>query len=168
MVSARAARHLGPCAMFFQVAMPACSRAFSPQLLPPTPRASCHCLLPPCSSAWKGIACSTWRVTEIRLPCLRGLCYDLGGTLAPGLAGASALEVIDLRANSIGGLQGLVGAQAVCLELRSRGRLGMWPCERRALPPFAKIAACTHSSRPLAPAALQRARCRRSGGRWAA
>lgn len=56
--------------------------------------------------AWRGVVCEGGRVTEVRLPCLRGRCYDLRGTLPGALAGATALKAIDFRGNSLGGWVG--------------------------------------------------------------
>lgn len=53
--------------------------------------------------AWRGITCSNGRVTQIELPCLRTMCYNLRGQLPAALAGASALQLLDFRGNSIGG-----------------------------------------------------------------
>ena len=56
--------------------------------------------LPACN--WAGIACRGWRVTQLQLSCSSGgLC--LSGTLAPQLAGASALESVLLRGHSLQG-----------------------------------------------------------------
>lgn len=54
----------------------------------------------PC--AWTGLACNASRVVAVWLPCLRDYCFAVGGTLAPGLANATALEYIELAGNSIG------------------------------------------------------------------
>lgn len=53
--------------------------------------------------AWRGITCTNGRVTQIEVPCLRTMCYNLRGSLPASLANASALQLIDLRGNSIDG-----------------------------------------------------------------
>ena len=58
--------------------------------------------------AWRGITCTNGRVTQIEVPCLRTMCYNLRGSLPASLANASALQLIDLRGNSIGGCWQLI------------------------------------------------------------
>ncbi|EFN56435.1 hypothetical protein CHLNCDRAFT_30865, partial [Chlorella variabilis] len=53
--------------------------------------------------AWTGLACNASRVVAVWLPCLRDWCFSVGGTLAPGLAGASELELVEFQGNQIGG-----------------------------------------------------------------
>lgn len=64
-------------------------------------------ITPPNACSWSGLSCRDSRVTAVFLPCLRdlGLCFGLGGSLSPGLAGATALELIELTGNAIGGSQ---------------------------------------------------------------
>lgn len=62
-------------------------------------------ITPPNACSWSGLSCRDSRVTAVFLPCLRdlGLCFGLGGSLPPGLAGATALELIELTGNAIVG-----------------------------------------------------------------
>ena len=48
------------------------------------------------------MACNASRVAGVQLPCLVSRCFALGGSLPAGLAGATALQVIDLAGNQIG------------------------------------------------------------------
>lgn len=82
--------------------------------------------------AWRGVACRDGRVVEVALACLRARCYNLQGTLPGALAGASALEVIDLRGNSIGERGGcwMLGAAG----LRRWARVGCRAAAAAAIP----------------------------------
>ena len=48
------------------------------------------------------MACNVSRVAGVQLPCLVSSCFALGGSLPAGLAGATALQVINLGGNQIG------------------------------------------------------------------
>ena len=140
---------------------------------------SCGGMLGTSDCAWTGIACRDGRVTEVALACLRARCYNLKGVLPGALAGASALQLIDLRGNSIGEpgagcwvLQGWLGRPVAVVS----GLLVRAGCQRCGCPaagavlaPAAAAAAGNAAGRRAAslPAHLpQRARCRRSWAPW--